>query len=82
VNRRTIRKDVLGIAIFIVGIKLLLDRESDIGLLVGLVLILFGWVSLMRSEREADTFARRILGNFGISPLDERLAHSRQPEEE
>ena len=64
-----------------VGIKVLLDHGSDIRLLAGLALILLGWVSLTRSEKEADIVARRILEMIGIHHLDEHLAHPRQPEE-
>ncbi len=81
-NRRAIKKEVLGIVMFAVGIKVLLDHGSDIRLLTGLALVLLGWVSLTRSEKEADIVARRILEMIGINHVDERLAHPREPEEE
>ena len=35
-------------------------------MLIGLLLMMFGWVVITRSERDADLLAREILGKMGF----------------
>jgi len=69
-NRRTIKKDALGIIMFALGARAVWNDQSNISLLVGLMLMLFGWVTLIRSEKEASIVARRMLGKLELSQLD------------
>jgi hypothetical protein len=81
VNRRTIKKDALGMIMFVVGVRTVWIDQSNIGLLVGLVLTLFGSVTLMRGPKEASMVAERMLGRVRVPQFDELLAGSPKAEE-
>ena len=65
-NPKTVVYKALGVVIFGVSVKILTDRGSDVSLLIGLIVMLFGWVVITRSERDADRLAREILGKMGF----------------
>ena len=66
-KRKTIVYKTLGVVIFGVSVKILLDRGSDFSLLVGLILMLFGWVILTKPEKEADLVAKQILRKLRLN---------------
>ena len=70
-NRRTMKKNMLGLFIFVLGaIKTLLTRDSISGHRAGLALIILGRAILTKTEREADLVAKQILTRLEVSELE------------